>query len=1013
MSRKSRPLKRYSIHKIFIFTLYAHATVSLCEVMPSPLSSSIAQPTITRLYKDTTGFLWVGTQQGLYKFEGSNVRKFSSEQKDEYYLSNSDIRGISQRSNGDIIIATFGGGILELKTSDSKFSPSKIRQNMLNPELTDLHEITDDYYLATSKTGIIPINLSSHTDFRWVIDQLTTLKIDDVVDVVKIDLQKILLASKTSLIEIDLHTKKIRNIDLVQNVSQISSLAKVSAAEVLLGTPRGKIHFVDLSLEKIRQTMDFSSTDISRITDLAVFESTVWIGTDGGLVSKELDKKETKHFSQKNSKLSHDYITKLFFQSGILLVGTYQGLDQIKQNSISTFNYRNSSIYNDVLAFTKNSIDELWVGTYNGIFWFNEQTGMHHPLITSDGSKLPDTRVMALASDDRDVLIGLQQHGLYRFDPDNNRLISVASPEYSSLAVSKILRTANNGTWIASYNNGVFKYSDNKLTRIDSDGERSFILLFEAQDGTIFAGSERELYRFDKVLKKFRNISLRFPSKIGRPQLFSINGDIDGNVFLGTKNHGIFTWKNSSLQSEILSVRRFGKSSYSQATIYGILFDEDGNLWCSTQLGILVLDPLGEHIFRLSHQDGLQADDFNFGAHYLDSNHNMYFGGVNGYNILKPRDVELSTGVPPVVITQIDIGNKNIIPIHEIDTLQEIQISKSDNIFSITINVLDFANPDQNRYTHILEGLDSGWVDDGTNNKITYTNLEPGDYVFRARGANSAGIWSEDGVSLKIKVLPPWWLTWWAYCLYSAILLIAIWGAMRIYREHLLKEEAIKNAGEMLDAADRARDDLQESHELQDNLVRAVHQHNVATLDLVGKYLGPAEVAGESRPKVLGQLKAMELLEKCFYFQGGLLMADVHTYVDSLTNYLLDLTPVDPAKITTINLTTSELLPATIASPAAVILYELLENSLLHAFTDDRAAQFIEIDAKVDRSMHDQRILLLSVSDDGIGLSATQSERSQNKAGLQIVRSLADSMGGAVTISQNDGSQFHVSLPMP
>ena len=136
-----------------------------------------------------------------------------------------------------------------------------------------------------------------------------------------------------------------------------------------------------------------------------------------------------------------------------------------------------------------------------------------------------------------------------------------------------------------------------------------------------------------------------------------------------------------------------------------------------------MLDPLGEHIFRLSHQDGLQADDFNFGAHYLDSNHNMYFGGVNGYNILKPRDVELSTGVPPVVITQIDIGNKNIIPIHEIDTLQEIQISKSDNIFSITINVLDFANPDQNRYTHILEGLDSGWVDDGTNNKITYTNI--------------------------------------------------------------------------------------------------------------------------------------------------------------------------------------------------------------------------------------------------------------------------------------------------
>ncbi|MEP5322378.1 triple tyrosine motif-containing protein, partial [Marinobacter alexandrii] len=312
--------------------------------------------------------------------------------------------------------------------------------------------------------------------------------------------------------------------------------------------------------------------------------------------------------------------------------------------------------------------------------------------------------------------------------------------------------------------------------------------------------------------------------------------------------------------------------------------------------------------------------------------------------------------------------------------------------------------------THILEGQDPTWVDDGTNNTITYTNLEPGDYVFRAKGANSAGIWSTDNVSIRIQVLPPWWRTWWAYGLYLVSFLITVWIAMRLYRAHLLKEEAVRNAIEMQDAADNAHDQLQDSHEFQDDLVRAVHQHNLATLDLISSYLKPTGRTEVTTSKVLGHIKAMELLENCYYFQNSMLMADIHKYVDSLIPHLLQTTSADPTTITTINLTTSELLPAQAASPAAVILYELLENAFLHAFPGESIANFIEVRGELIHSNESESTLALSVSDDGTKNNGFGVSGASEGTGLAVVSSLARSMGGDVTISQEEGSLVQVSL---
>ncbi|MEP5567065.1 MAG: triple tyrosine motif-containing protein [Halioglobus sp.] len=939
--------------------------------------------------------------------------KFGSSQGNIGESSNYDIRGISEGTSGDIVIATFGHGLLSLEPQERKFKPLSDLSEKKISELTGLHSINEDYYLATSKFGITFIDRSSHNDFLWLERKLSQHRISDVVDVLDIDNKTSFIATEKSIIAIDFIEKSVRKIDLEIGSAKITSLAIAPNDLLLIGSSNGSIHFAEMNDGKITDSIDFSGKGVFRITDIETNFETAWIGSDNGLISMSLTDYRVTHFQQQSSKLSHNYITTLAFKDQILFIGTYQGLDQVNPNSVSNFNYRNSGVDNDILAFTRDYFGNLWIGTYNGLFRLDESTGKHHAIKLVGGTSLSNNRVTALASDNAGILVGLQEGGFYELRPEKTGFRALKVSDHKELSVTRILVTDGEEAWVTTYKDGVYKYENKNLTLFSSGSEKSFIFSFESVSGEIYLGSEKKLYRLEEGSKKFSPVELRFPQGVDSPLLLSIAESASGDIFIGTKSHGIFVWTKESQNLSITEVRQFGDSLHlAESSIYGIMFDTDDNLWCSTQSGILALEQDGEHKYRLTVQDGLQADDFNFGSFYLDSNQDMYFGGVNGYNRIAPRRLEVPHRNTKTILSRIDIDENRSIFYDEISGLQEIQLADKNHSLSLIVILVDFTNPAQNRYTHILEGQDPAWVDDGTNNTITYTNLEPGDYVFRAKGASSAGIWSTDNVSLRIQVLPPWWRTWWAYGLYIVSILIVIWIAMRLYRAHLLKEEAVRNAIEMQDAADNAHDQLQDSHEFQDDLVRAVHQHNLATLDLISSYLKPTGRTEVTTSKVLGHIKAMELLENCYYFQNSMLMADIHKYVDSLIPHLLRTTSVDPATITTINLTTSELLPAQAASPAAVILYELLENAFLHAFPEGSVANFIEVGGELIHSNDSRSTLVLSVSDDGTKGSGFGAQGANGGTGLDVVSSLARSMGGDVAISQEQGSKVQASLPL-
>jgi hypothetical protein len=244
--------------------------------------------------------------------------------------------------------------------------------------------------------------------------------------------------------------------------------------------------------------------------------------------------------------------------------------------------------------------------------------------------------------------------------------------------------------------------------------------------------------------------------------------------------------------------------------------------------------------------------------------------------------------------------------------------------------VLDFLDPDKNQFRYKLDGFDPNWIENGTRNTATYTNLPAGKYVFRVQGANASGIWNREGIALDVEVAPaPWW-SWWALCCYSILLAMAVWMGKRAYDSYSIERRAVQLAQEKHDAENRADDDMHEQLEIQDELVKSAYRHNVATLALVNDMIsrqGHHLVDEQAQAATQGNIKrisALSLLENFLFYQTDNLLANLHTYAEALVSELLKDAPLERESVTTINEITPSLIPVSLASPLAIVIYELL-----------------------------------------------------------------------------------------
>ena len=1003
---------------------YAASQVRISE---SPLSRKIQQSIVTAVFEDRNGFLWIGTQHGLYKFNGSSMSEFSASQHGNNRIPASEIKGISQDSNNRILVATFGGGLLAWDDATNSFlqlADSNIDETRY---LSDLVVSADGRVWVGGKGGLFQYDRNSQTQGLSFIEYKPRNEEGEFSAISSDGYGNIYVAYGKNLYKIQQSSKFLINIYSGDNSSQhngqITALAFDHSNQIYMGTSAGEVLSLNLTENVLKKAVQLGDQTAVSVVTMLFYKDVLWIGTNDGLVYSSPAPSVVTTYSQSNSGLPDNHILTLTPGAGFLWVGTYRGLSTLSLVPFEAFNKQNSGVFNDVLAFSEDSENRFWVGTFNGLYLFNEQSGKHtrYKYMLENGS-LADQRIMTMAFKGDHLWLGFQKNGLQILNTKTLEIDMPAIPFVEHLEVTKILHTESGETWIATFNRGLFRIKDGEVTSYLTSGllpEPTITILFQLQSGQIIASSEQVIYLQNSDSLNFSPLKLTIDDISKPPFILAISQSPTGQVWIGTKDQGLLILSDEA-QLERAQRPMHVSSSRSDpiSTVYEIQFDEEGNAWCSTQNGIIQLDPSADILARFSTSDGLQGQDFNFGASYTDSLGKIYFGGSNGYNRFHPNQVVVTSIPPRLLITNLAISKDSEIVDFDATTLNEIQLTYKDYFVQFEFSVLDFKDPERNQYRYILDGFDHDWIENGTRNTATYTSLPPGDYVLRVQGANSAGVWNREGLSLAVKVFPPPWRTWWAYTLYAIFLAFLLWLGKRAYDSYVIEKRAREMALVMIASEERADDEMQEQLEIHDDLVKSVYRHSVSTLNLVGDVLSirGGQLIDENAREVIAQsierVQALALLEECLFYQNEVLLADLNKYTNILVSNLLQKSATDEQHITTINEVSARPLPIEQASPLAIALYELLENAIVHAFDESSEANYIHVILATEAAgTQDAGHHRLTVQDDGAGIPSNIDPLSSHTPGFVIVASMAQKLSAELSFAFRNGTLVSMVFP--
>ena len=545
-------------------------------------------------------------------------------------------------------------------------------------------------------------------------------------------------------------------------------------------------------------------------------------------------------------------------------------------------------------------------------------------------------------------------------------------------------------------------------------------MLFESMDGTIWIGTESGLFSFNLKTRKLNEIALRKPDDTNQthPVVWDMVESEDGDLWLATMHHGLFIWtREGQVEPSAHSIFPVLNPSSSFSTVYSLEMDNQGFIWSSTDSGLVRIDSKTKEINIFSKQHGLQQSEFDFGVSHKDKLGYLYFGGSDGYTKFDPKLLDEKQNTPEIVLTKMVLADLTLQSIRKLSELHNLQLTHNDYFVQFNFSVLDFLDPEKNQYRYMLEGFDPDWLDNGTRNTATYTSLPPGDYIFRVQGANSAGVWNRDGISLAIEVLPPPWLTWWAFTGYALVLMFLLWLGTRAYVSFVIQRVAKQMAVRMVEAEERADDEMQEQLEIHDDLVKSVYMHSVSTLNLVSECLAikgssladtDAQASTDSSVK---RVLALATLEDCLYYQNEILLADLNKYTDVILHDLLKESPVGEESIITINEVMTKPFPIEQASVLAIALYELLENSVQHAFEDSPGANYLHITLAAEQSEQPKIRYRLTVQDNGLGIPPNIDTSEAQTPGLMIVAAMTKRLSGVLTFTVKNGTIATITFP--
>jgi signal transduction histidine kinase/ligand-binding sensor domain-containing protein/CheY-like chemotaxis protein len=791
------------------------------------------------------GFMWFGTREGLNRYDGYTFTIYKNKIGDDKSLSNNLVNALVEDKNGHLWVGTWGGGVDRYDRNTEQFvhfrhdstNPGSLSSNLVLSLLLDSRGFL---WVGTEGGGLD--RMDSTGKFEHFVHREgdnTSLSDNNVKGLFEDADHQIWVATLGGGLDLlDRRTGTFKR--MVHDPRDSRSIGSNDLACVFedshhrlwVGTYMG-LDQLDRATgifhhfgKGARDTMGLASNTINSLGEDG--EGNVWIGTENdGLV--------------------------ILDSAGVLRRYLH---DDVDPSSIGT---------NSLYGIYRDSKKNMWVGSFAGgldfVNWDNRKFA--HFRHNSSPQSLSDNHVLCIYEDHRDELwIGTDGGGLNLFDRKTGRFTHFrhVPGDPNTICGNYVLRVIEDeqdNLWIGTWADGLTIYNRhaNTFTHFKNDQEDAHSLsnnnvwaLCEDREHRIWIGTYGGgLEQYDPATRSFIHYRHQEgnPGSLGNDKVHSIMQDRHGRIWIGTDGGGIDLFdpltghfahylhtdgKNSLCSNNVNNIvedqrgdlwisTTEGLSRYQVTAnmfttfttrdglpddvVFGVLEDSTFNFWISTNKGICRFDPVHKRMKSFGVADGLQANEFKEQAYCKSRLGMLYFGGINGFNVIPPYTIRSEPFDPPLVMTGFQVFNREV-PIGRdgnktspldvaITETRKVVLPYKSSVFSFSFAALNYTDRGKKQYAYMLEGFDKGWNYVGTERTATYTNLDPAHYTFKVRGLNNDGEWSDKILSLEVEITPAFWMTWWFKLL---IVLAVILGMLYFY---LLRISTINSVNKSLE----------------------------------------------------------------------------------------------------------------------------------------------------------------------------------------------------------------------
>ncbi|AUD07608.1 histidine kinase [Spirosoma pollinicola] len=854
-------------------------------------NQGLSQNNVTCILQDHKGFMWFGTQDGLNKFDGYSYTLYRNNPRKPASLSHSYIHALFEDRQGRLWVGTDGGGLSLFDASTETFTnyrhiPSLATSLAHNKVMAIAQDGQGQLWVGTEGGGLDRFDpqKKTFTHFRHQPQNPHSLS-QDLVSSICIARSGAIwvgtrggglnrLLPQTNTFRHYLHHPADPH-SLSHN--QVNTCFEDAGGQLWVGTEGGGLN--QLMPESSTFTRYQPSTGPkpsithSDIVTLAEDQhKNLWIGTrNGGINIRHPDGSFSYYtYNEADSHgLNNGSIYAIYRdRTGTMWIGTYSGgvnkLDaappkfKLYQRTRTNINKLTN---NNILSIHQDQRGDLWVGTDGGgINVLKKGKTAFTAFLHAEGlpRSIGSNYVLAIHQDARQrIWTGNYKGGLTVFDRASGSFAQKGN--LRPLSISVILEARNGVFWLGTFEDGLIRYDDRTgaLTHYRANPARESALnyptittLWEDRAGNIWMGTEGggiNVFHPDQGRFTHYVHADQSPGSLSNNLVTILFESAAGQLWIGT-NSGLnrFDAKNQTFRAYRQS------DGLPNEVIQGILEDTHGTLWLSTNKGLSAFNPQRAIFRNFDLSDGLQGSSFNRMACYKSPDGQLFFGGLSGLNSFYPDSLRNNPVIPPVYITDFQLFNRSVqvqdaqSPLSKtISETRDITLSYQQSVLTFGFAALNYTLSNANQYAYKLDGFDTNWIQTGTRRTASYTNLDPGDYVFRVKGSNNDGVWNQSGTFVNLHIIPPFWQTDWFEILAVLFFLSSLYSVYRLRVRHIKLQKLTLQQ----QVQERTREVTQQQHELQEQSTQLQRLHQT----LEGQY---RELAQQSEQEQLARLEA-------------------------------------------------------------------------------------------------------------------------------------------------------------